>query len=360
MLGIIIFILAISFTVMYYFQQVSMDYKQKYPKINCPDFMSEYRDREAQLQIDAIWDYKLNKEAFDSGKDTTYSGALQCFCKQQRENGVSNDQTYTLYKQDTGEVQYEEEICQEYFGDMTKSFLIGNSIGVLIPTVNVILKTIIIILVKWIGEPTYSLQKSAIVRGVFFAQFFNTGFLPLLANANMSEHDPKFITSFITGPLYDYVPDWYQNVGMKILLSVFIMSFSPYINLTVAAMKPYVLQQLDSGFTGDIYKTKKTAMYQYKAVYSGQDYLIHFKYAEALVVIYVTMMYGIGIPILFPIATLFLFNARISERISVAYFSKQPPAMGDTLSTAALDLMKYAPIVMMFNGYWMLGNKQIF
>lgn len=49
-------------------------------------------------------------------------------------------------------------------------------------------------------------------------------------------------------------------------------------------------------------------MIKYRALYSGKDYEIHFKYSDAIVVVYVTMMYGIGMPILFPIAAFTLFN----------------------------------------------------
>ena len=48
-------------------------------------------------------------------------------------------------------------------------------------------------------------------------------------------------------------------------------------------------------------------MANFKKVYGGGDYVIHFKYS-VLNVVYVTMMYGIGMPILFPIAALNLFN----------------------------------------------------
>ncbi len=37
-----------------------------------------------------------------------------------------------------------------------------------------------------------------------------------------------------------------------------------------------------------------------------------------------------------------------------------PPAMDDSLSTNALDKLKYAPLLLLFNAFWMLGNLQIF
>jgi hypothetical protein len=49
-------------------------------------------------------------------------------------------------------------------------------------------------------------------------------------------------------------------------------------------------------------------MSKYKDLYSGSDYVIHFKYAGVLNITFITMMYGIGMPILFPVAAFNYFN----------------------------------------------------
>jgi len=58
----------------------------------------------------------------------------------------------------------------------------------LIIVVNIILKTVIIKLICGVGYDTHSKQLSEITNGVFYAQFFNTGFLLLIVNANLKEH----------------------------------------------------------------------------------------------------------------------------------------------------------------------------
>jgi len=35
---------------------------------------------------------------------------------------------------------------------------------------------------------------------------------------------------------------------------------------------------------------------------------------------------------------------------------KLPPAMNDFLVKNALSILKFAPLVFLFNGYWMIGN----
>lgn len=101
-------------------------------------------------------------------------------------------------------------------------------------------------------------------------------------------------------------------------------------------------------------------MANYKILYSGADYVIHFKYSGILNICYITMMYGVGMPILFPLAALNFMNQYICERTIVAWGMKQPPALDDKLTKNTLEMLKFAPLVMLFNGYWMLSNQQIF
>ena len=73
-------------------------------------------------------------------------------------------------------------------------------------------------------------------------------------------------------------------------------------------MVPYLLRGLDNGFTNDPYKTKKTSIQNFKILYSGKEYLIHFKYSDCLNVSYISMMYGLGMPLLYPVAALTLIS----------------------------------------------------
>lgn len=192
---------------------------------------------------------------------------------------------------------------------------------------------------------------------MFYAQFFNTGFLLLLVNANLSEHQPKWFTQFVRGPFHDYSPDWYEEVGNKIVQAMVINAVLPIVGVVSTAAVPMALRALDNDFSFDVYKTKMTSMPKFKALYSGAEYPIHIKYSDTLNVVFVTCLYGVGMPILFPIAALTLYLQWLSERITVAYFVRMPPAMDDSLSTNALNMLKWAPLLLLFNGFWMVGNK---
>jgi hypothetical protein len=71
-------------------------------------------------------------------------------------------------------------------------------------------------------------------------------------------------------------------------------------------------------------------------------------------------MYGYAIPMLFPIAAFTFLNYYIVDKLLITYYYQRPPVYDDKLNTATLRLMKYAPLFMMFFGYWCMGNVQIF
>jgi hypothetical protein len=93
----------------------------------------------------------------------------------------------------------------------------------------------------------------------------------------------------------------------------------PYVTLLTGFLIPMIKRGLDTKFTLNPYKTKKTSMAQFMDLYSGPEYTIHFKYSGVLNVTYITMMYGLGMPILFVLAAFNFFNQWVCERFIVAY-----------------------------------------
>lgn len=134
----------------------------------------------------------------------------------------------------------------------------------------------------------------------------------------------------------------------------------PVISFGIAWGMKFAFRLLDRSFGRDQYKTKKSSIQLYIDLYSGPEYLIHFKYAIILNVTFVCMLYGLGVPILFLVAAVSFAILYSTERLLVAYFYQQPPAFDDKLTKNAVSILKYASILYLFFGYWMLSNRGIF
>jgi hypothetical protein len=97
----------------------------------------------------------------------------------------------------------------------------------------------------------------------------------------------------------------------------------------------------------------------YVEVHSGPVFFIHYKYSAILNIAFVTMMYGMGLPILFPIAALSFFTLYCMEKILLHYVYREPPMYDEKLNKNALAILTYCPILFLAFGYWMLSNKQL-
>lgn len=75
---------------------------------------------------------------------------------------------------------------------------------------------------------------------------------------------------------------------------------------------------------------------------------------------FVSLLYGLGMPILFPFASLNFINQWVCDRYLVAWHMRLPPSLDDSLMINFCHKVKFAPIFLVFNGYWMVSNKQIF
>jgi len=172
-----------------------------------------------------------------------------------------------------------------------------------------------VFLVAPIGDETYSKNRANIFSYVFYAQFFNTGFIVPLVNANLTEHEPKQFTQYFNGPFYDYTPQWYIDVGLKICITMTLLTQVPMLSYGIVCLIKYCKQRYDSKGTMDPYVTRSHTMGWYKFFRGGSHYMISFKYSDSLNVTFIACLYGLSMPILFPIASLALFNQRLFERI---------------------------------------------
>jgi hypothetical protein len=181
-----------------------------------------------------------------------------------------------------------------------------------------------------------------------------------LVNANLTEHYPDEITQYFKGPYYDYMPLWFIDAGLKINLAMLINMFMPIVSCALAFIVPELKKRFDNKNTGDPYITRSTTLSWYKFFNGGGEYMIHFKYSDALNVCFVCLMYGMAIPLLFPIAAITLKLQQVSEKIAIAWVARLPPAMDNSLNNNALMMITYAPLFLLMNSFWMVDNRTIF
>jgi hypothetical protein len=76
-------------------------------------------------------------------------------------------------------------------------------------------------------------------------------------------------------------------------------------------------------------------------------------------IVFITMMFGAGMPILFPIAAVSLSGMFLLENFMLHYVYKQPPAYDEKLNNTVLSNLDKAPVFLLAFGYWVLTNLQL-
>jgi len=73
-------------------------------------------------------------------------------------------------------------------------------------------------------------------------------------------------------------------------------------------------------------------------------------------IVFITMMFGAGMPILFPIAAISLSAMFCLEKFMLYYVFQQPPAYDEKLNNTVLGNLDKGPVFLLAFGYWLLTN----
>ena len=150
-----------------------------------------------------------------------------------------------------------------------------------------------------------------IVFSIFIAQYFNTGLILLLTNADFEKGTfLVFLGDLFKGSFADFTTRWYLQVSPAIVNTMLIKAFWPQVNFSIWMGIRLLKRLIDSGFRCCLKKhsTKKKSINEFVKLYSGPDLEIWFRYSAMLNFVFVTFTHGIAMPILFPIGFLGMIN----------------------------------------------------
>ena len=74
------------------------------------------------------------------------------------------------------------------------------------------------------------------------------------------------------GPFYDYMPQWYIDVGLKIITTYLVQGVMPYINLIKEAVIAKIKIAVDSKCSCNKFKSRSHNFFMYKAAYMGKEW----------------------------------------------------------------------------------------
>ena len=108
---------------------------------------------------------------------------------------------------------------------MGKLLVMNNSIKYIIIIINTVIRMVVIKIITLVGIDTESSQMKYTTDAVFICQFFNTGFLLMLCNANLKEQSG--LLSMFDGTDSDFNQNWFSSIGDTIVGSMMFNIYFP-------------------------------------------------------------------------------------------------------------------------------------
>ena len=162
----------------------------------------------------------------------------------------------------------------------------------------------------------------------------------------------------LNGPITDFDVNWFANIGDTIVGSLELNIWFPVIMEVFWFSYRKLFRLLDKTNDSEM-PSKSSTIFQYVKKHAGPEYFMHYKYSSIMTVVYLTMMFGPAMPILFPICFKTLLVLYTLEIFMLHYVYKQPPSYDEKLNNRVLKNLSFAPILMLAMSFWMFSSPML-
>ncbi|KAF4040526.1 Calcium-activated chloride channel [Phytophthora infestans] len=301
-----------------------------------------------------------------------YKALVECYCKNFLVDHSFRSMMYeSFYNPETGEDKI---LCRSWATTFVTTQVLSIASVLLVVAVNLILARILNALVALEKHHTESSLVVSRVTKVFLAQFCNTALLMLVinANANYFSSSPTVsettstggfslgVLNLLDGEYSDFSANWYNDVGVALMLTMILNSFSTHVYLLANYFILKAWRFIDRGYSFDHSLTKQDTQRDLEALYRGPKFDLAARYAQSLTSIFITYMFSAGMPLLHFIGFGAMFMTYWADKFTFLRIARSPPLYDSKLATAAGALLPYAVLMHCLMAMWMFSNDRIF
>lgn len=323
----------------------------------------------AEVYKDDVIQDEMNK----ASELVPYKALLECYCKKfLADHSFQSTMYEVFYNPATGE---SDTLCRSWASTFAKTQLLSIASVLLVVAVNLVLARILNGLVTLEKHHTESSLVVSRVTKVFLAQFCNTALLMLVINANTdyfsapstrSETGSIFknlsfgVLQFLDGEYSDFSASWYNDVGVALMLTMILNSFSAHAYVLAHYIVLKARRFIDRGYSLDHSLTKQDTQRDLETLYRGPKFDLASRYAQSLTSIFITSMFSAGMPLLYFIGFGAIFLTYWADKFTFLRIARSPPLYDNKLATAAGSLLPYAVLLHCLIAMWMFSNNSIF
>lgn len=111
---------------------------------------------------------------------------------------------------------------------------------------------------------------------------------------------------------------------------------------------------------GDAVRTSLSLQSDLEQLYTGASLPIHFAYVQLIAMLWCSLIFSTGLPIMYVIALIFYLISYAVYKCLVLKHYKCDLEIDDTIPQSATTLMKYAVMLHVFFAAFMLSTKKVF
>ena len=278
------------------------------------------------------------------------NGFMFCYCLQQyNDMGTSvKDIVFT----DNGTY------CSSWYTDYMSTLALVYILAFTMQIINVIVKTILRLASKLEKRVNKADEVISNIFKMSLTQIINTAILLLVVNMKVS-FLPSWFPVF-AGGYNDFTTSWYSDVGATIMIMMLFSIVTPHIANFFLHFVRFVRRWFDRKWTWNKRQTRKLFQIDYESLYLGPEYLIEFRYSNMIAMVYLTLLFGAGMPILYFFAACIFFVVYWVDKVTLFKIYRQPPRLGIEVIRFVRNLLMPGIVLHFGFTFWMFSNSLIF
>lgn len=160
----------------------------------------------------------------------------------------------------------------------------------------------------------------------------------------------------------DYSAHWFESNGNLLIHIMILFAIYPLIEATLIVPFYYLLRWMDKNLhrLRDGTLTAMPSIDAYIELHAGPAFLMHYRMVSMLLQITIALLYGVALPILYPIALIGLVIQSVIDRLLLCYFYREPPHYDEKSTLQVIKIIEFVAISSLFHHFWILSNRQIF
>lgn len=197
---------------------------------------------------------------------------------------------------------------------------LGNGITAVVVSSNLILRYVAVVFVEWVSLKELDTSDIFILHLLWITQYLNSGLSFLIIFIN-TEQSGVYIP-FLDGKYPDYIDRWYLEIAPYFVIPMFVIILVPFIELFANFLIQKFMMWKDRGWTwASSLRTNCHTVGQYVDMVSGCQNTLYDRYSNVIVLLLVNLLYGVGLPMLFPLTLFSLLSLYFVEKwLTVDYY----------------------------------------